>query len=136
MKFTAPINPPNTKITTPFDNPKEKGSLKYRIGRSDVFVMYGSITYLRDIMYTDLLLSEQFQIARKLNIPSILLIDRSMKFSYRKSLKETIRGSGLNLIKEIEYDFKDKKKVKEVEQMITNIIKEFMEGHDHAFRWC
>lgn len=120
---------PKIKIATPFEG---KGTLERRISASEVFIIYGTRGYYYGILYGDEEVSEPVRLAKELEKPVILLLDTKLSASQMADMR-TIKG--INVIKEIIYDFSDKAKKRETEEEITRICVEIDELNNFKFRW-
>ncbi len=123
------LNLPKIEIATPF---KGKGTLERRIYASEVFIIYGTRNYYDALFFGDEEICEQIRLAKKLEKPVILLLDTELS-KFQMADMRTIKG--INVIKEIIYDFKDEIKKKEVEEEITRIFCEIDYSDNFIFRW-
>lgn len=119
---------PKIKIETPF---KGKGTLKRRVSASDVFIVYGTQRYYESLFFGDEEVCESIILAIELEKPVILLLDTKLSKSQMIDMR-TIKG--INVIKEIIYDFNDKIEKKKTEEEITRICYEIYDLNNFAFR--
>jgi cobyrinic acid a,c-diamide synthase len=116
------------KIQTPFIG---KGTLARRVSMSDVFIIYGTQRYYNSLLLGDDEICESIRLAKEFEKPVILLLDTKLSESQIVDMR-TIKG--INIIKEIIYDFSDVIKKKETEKEITRICEEIDEMNNFAFR--
>lgn len=119
---------PKIKIETPFTG---RGSLVRRISSCDVFVIYGTKRYYDSLLLGDEDTCESIRLAKELEKPVILLLDTKLSESQIFDMR-TIKG--INIIKEIIYDFSDGVKKRDIEKEITRICIEIDEISNFAFR--
>lgn len=117
------------KIANPFEG---EGTLKQRVSASAVFVIYCTKGFYECLARGDEEVSEPIRLAKELEKPVILLLDTKLS-KFQIADMRTIKG--INIIKEIIYDFNDNVKKIEVEKEIIIICGKINDSNYFAFRW-
>ena len=98
---------------------------------SDVFIIYGTQKYYNSLLLGDDKICESIRLAKELEKPVILLLDSKLSESQMVDMRAI---KGINIIKEIIYDFNDDVKKRDTEKEITRICFEIDEINNFAFR--
>lgn len=88
------------------DEIQDKKTLIETIAASNTFVPVANRTYLQNLQFPDSEMSVHAKIAKKLNKPVILIIDRALPHEGKLWIERFF--SGYNVIKEMECDLNDK----------------------------
>jgi len=88
------------------DEIQDKKTLAETIAASNVFVPVANRTYLQNLQFPDSEMSVHAKIAKTLNKPVILVIDRALPYEGKLWIERFF--SGYNVIKELECDLNDK----------------------------
>lgn len=91
-----------TRMATPYTG---KGTLYEKISKSYIFVVYGSMRYYHSLMMGSENIPLHIQIAKELNKPVILLMDKAL--TERMKIDIERHFTGMNIIKEAVFDFSD-----------------------------
>ena len=89
----------------PYENQHEK-TMAETIAASNTFVPVANLTYLQNLHFPDSEMSVHAKIAKELNKPVILVIDRALSHEGKLWIERFF--SGYNVIKEMECDLNDK----------------------------
>jgi hypothetical protein len=101
-------------------------SLIETIARSNTFVAVANITYLQNLQFPDSEMSVHAKIAKKLNKPVILVIDRSLPHECKLWIERFF--SGYNVIKELEFDLKDKSQWQAIKMEIGKLTMDVVDN--------
>ena len=130
-KGNDPLDLPALKVATPFVG---EGTIRQKLRKSEVFIIYGSRNYHQAFLFRNQDILEQIELVKEFKLPVILLLDKKLSIGEILNMR-TIKG--INVIKEIIYDFSDKVKKKEVEKEVMRISIEIGKENmrDFTFRW-
>lgn len=106
------------ETTSPFEG---EGSIRERLMSSRTFVIYGNKKYHGELFFGDKSINEQIKLVKEFKLPVILLLDKKLSLSEMVDMR-TIKG--INVIKEIIYNFDNKFEKRNAEKEIIEICDE------------